>query len=148
MNSETNDAVPYENPEDKIRRIADVLSFLDFAFPGAVTVEFNEKDATEFTVHIENILNESVRQLILPKLWADEEKRIDYSHREKRFSLAFRFPVAVWPKMLPLFFMPVTHRQPDQISATEVSALLLGIAGSTVDGRNYQEWITQSTTEE
>lgn len=138
-----------ESEEEMLRRIGDLLGFLDFAFPGAAEMDFDENDQTIFFVNVNNVLEESVQQLIVPKLRSPWEKEhAIYRAAQQKLRIQFQFRPEMWSRMLPVFFMPIAHGKPESITPTHVGTLLTAIADGTVDGRNYQEWITKNMTDE
>lgn len=134
--------------EPKLRRLSDLLGFVDFAFPGAASMLFSDTDPTVFGVELLNVLESSVSELIQPKLQPSEILRKEYNSEEKRLRLWFSFDFEQWPQVLPIFFLPTAHGKSDKITPTHASLFLRALAEGEVDGRSYQEWITKNMTDE
>ena len=84
--------IEQEEPEKMIRRIADLMSFVDFAFPGTASIEFPEDEPLEIKLRVENILSDSVESLLMPKMRGIEKNRLLNDDEEKWAEMTFRFP--------------------------------------------------------
>lgn len=132
--------------EDKLRRIADILGLVDFAFPGSCEMVLEPYSMVDtLTVRVGNVLRRSFDELIYPRLRGSETQ--DYEFAGDKLVLKFHFDVEHWPHILPVLFLPVTHERLKEATPSHVGNLLRAIADGNVDGRSYQEWISTNMTD-